>query len=168
MLSASCVDAMSSMSSEILTRAGGFLECLGRANQLPALTISEDLFISQHMELDQPLLTIYNRHGAVSGEPPHLSSEDRSKYFGYFQNEHGEQWLFVYDRTDGTAILRGGDTGWKKVYTLGDPKNLPRLSESEHAWLLACLKAASFGARSVSAAGEKGTASRNTVASAER
>lgn len=78
-----------------------------------------------------------------------MSNADRSRYYGYFQNEHGDQWLFIYDRAQGTAILRGGDAQWEKVHTLRGPDDLPfSMTESEKAWVLACWAAASFGAGS--------------------
>ena len=97
------------------------------------------------MPSDQLILTIHNRHSANSGEPPQLSNADRSRYFGYFQSEHGDQWLFIYDLGSGVATLRCGDADWNTVYTVRDPRDLPyHMLESECAWALACWQAASF------------------------
>jgi hypothetical protein len=49
------------------------------------------------MNSDQPLLTVLNRHTASCGEPPQETNEPSGRYVGYFQNEHGDQWLFTRD-----------------------------------------------------------------------
>lgn len=89
------------------------------------------------------ILTIYNNHSASCGEPPTIDNADRSKYYGYFQNEYDEQWLFVYDRETGTGTLRGSDAGWEQNYEVVDG-HTPRLilNASERKWLAACWNAA--------------------------
>jgi hypothetical protein len=37
---------------------------------------------------------------------------DRTRYVGYFANEHGEQAIYTYDFETGEATLRMGDSGW--------------------------------------------------------
>lgn len=74
-----------------------------------------------------------------------MSNADRSRYFGYFQSEHGDQWLFIYDLASGVATLRCGDADWATVYTVRTPEDFRfTMSESEHAWALACWQAAQF------------------------
>lgn len=104
------------------------------------------------MPSDQLILTIHNRHSAKCGEPPQLSNADRSRYFGYFQSEHGDQWLFIYDLASGVATLRCGDADWSTVYTVHGPKDLPdHMLESERAWGMACWQAALFWGQAVKA-----------------
>ena len=55
------------------------------------------------------LREIDNAHDADSGKPPTLETAD---YLGYFENCHGEQWVFAGDWAKRTASLRGGDVGW--------------------------------------------------------
>lgn len=99
----------------------------------------------------QPIWTIYNQHAPSCGTPPTIDSQT-GDYHGYFQNEHGEQWLFVYDRSAGTATLYGGDIGWEDPVTMEKPQSLEPadvmqrtnlvLSPPEFAWLAACWRAA--------------------------
>ena len=44
-----------------------------------------------------PLFSIENNHSEQCGTPPSINNDDRSIYVGYFQNEHGEQWVFTFD-----------------------------------------------------------------------
>lgn len=61
--------------------------------------------------MSEPVLTVFNRHSANCGQPPAYDTRDQGKYFGYFQSESGEQWLFVYDRDTKKAILKGEGRG---------------------------------------------------------
>ncbi len=93
--------------------------------------------------MSDPLLTIHNHHSATCGDPPIVNSESSNTYIGYFENRHGEQWLFAFDRMTGEAVLRGGDIGWntENQVVAGGVENL-RLNDEELAWLQACWKAA--------------------------
>ncbi len=88
------------------------------------------------------VITIPNHHGQDGGNPPDMLADWR-QYTGYFENEHGEQWLFVYDRETKAATLRGGDTGWEKIYEVVDGV-IPGLilSDEESLWLHLCWKTA--------------------------
>jgi hypothetical protein len=59
-----------------------------------------------------PFFMMRNRHGS---EPPAITNDVEGQYLGYFENRHGEQWVFVYDRVAQTGALRGGDVGWETV-----------------------------------------------------
>jgi hypothetical protein len=48
--------------------------------------------------VSEPTLTIYNRHSAACGIPPAVSTKAADLYIGYFENRHGEQWIFTFDR----------------------------------------------------------------------
>ncbi len=95
------------------------------------------------MSDEKVILTIYNNHVPSCGEPPSIDNADRNKYYGYFQNEHGEQWLFTYDHETETGTLRGGDADWNRIYrvTNGQAPELI-LNATERQWLLACWAAA--------------------------
>ena len=98
---------------------------------------------NSHMS-HEPLLTLYNRHAAAAVEPPHLTNHDRTRYLAYFENEHGDQWLFVDDPASGTAVLRCGDADWT-AHTIRGPQDLPRsMTDAERAWATACWQAAVF------------------------
>lgn len=94
---------------------------------------------------EQHVLTILNRHAASCGAPPDLTNADRSRYYGYFQNEHGDQWVFVDDPATETATLRTGDAQWSTIYTIRGIEDLPyHLNDVERAWAQACWQAASM------------------------
>ena len=55
--------------------------------------------------MSEPMLTIHNRHPATSGIPPAFSTEAADLYIGYFENRHGEQWIFaLLGRVDGLIL----------------------------------------------------------------
>ena len=100
----------------------------------------------------EPLLVISNHHRQ---EPPQIE-EASDRYVGYFQNVHGEQWLFVRERGAATATVYGGDIAWKAVVVssrdlspetrkrvhgapvVGDAEDGLILNEPEMFWLTAC------------------------------
>jgi hypothetical protein len=64
----------------------------------------------------------HNNHDERCGRPPHLRNTDNlGLYHGYFENRHGEQFVFTFDRATGTGTVSGGDLGWgdPKAFTLG-------------------------------------------------
>ncbi len=73
---------------------------------------------------------------------PHVNTADWGRYRGYFEGDHGDQWIFVYDYKTKSATLTGGDVAWG-VYPVTDGE-VPRLclSKSEKTWLTACWWAA--------------------------
>jgi hypothetical protein len=86
---------------------------------------------------------VRNHHAAECGRPPHIDELRANQYLGYFENEHGEQAVFVYDRDASQAILYMGDAGWQTPHTVVDgavPD--PVLSETERQWVRACWQAA--------------------------
>jgi hypothetical protein len=90
-----------------------------------------------------PILTIYNRNAPAAGIPPALSNEAGERYLGYFENRHGEQWLFTFDRVTREAILRGGDPDWTRAHAVRDGRVDGLILASEGAaWLQACWRAA--------------------------
>lgn len=94
--------------------------------------------------MSNPILTILNRHYENCGAPPELSTRD-GRYYGYFESESGDQWLFVYDNGTPEATLYGGDVDWKP-YTITEGCRLPLvLNDRERQWLQACWLAARAG-----------------------
>jgi hypothetical protein len=90
-----------------------------------------------------PLLSVRNHHVADCGTPPRIDDRSPSQYLGYFENQHGEQAVFVYDRDCGHAMLYLGDAGWETPYKVveGAVPDLI-LSETERLWVRACWQAA--------------------------
>ncbi len=92
--------------------------------------------------MSEPLLKIPNHHAATFGVPPIVNGHDSQVYIGYFENEHGEQWIFTCDRKTGIATLRGGDIGWNTAIDVTNgPSTEWVLNQSESSWLNTCLKA---------------------------
>ncbi len=99
--------------------------------------------MSKTNSADAPLFQVGNHHSAASGTPPHIADLTPNQYRGYFENEDGEQAIFVYDRDSRTATLCLGDAGWQSPHTVVDD-GVPDLllSETEMVWLRACWRAA--------------------------
>lgn len=41
-------------------------------------------------------------------------------YIGCFENRHGEQWIFTFDRATRAVSLWGGDAGWASAHPVRD------------------------------------------------
>ena len=60
----------------------------------------------------------HNYHSRSCGRPPRLrTTAEPGLYHGHFENCHGEQFVFTFDRATGSGIVSGGDLGW------GEPKS---------------------------------------------
>ena len=100
--------------------------------------------IEKKREGQQRLLQIDNLHVPGCGPPPSLDAAD--KYVGYFENDYGEQWVFIGDRKTGTAAIRGGDIGWPTQYIISRDEPYPSdliLGDAEKHWIIACFMAMS-------------------------
>jgi hypothetical protein len=77
------------------------------------------------------------------GPPPSIDATD--KYVGYFENSHGEQWIFIGDSETGKAVIRGGDCGWEREYKVSLKSPCPNtiLNEPEKMWIITCFMAMS-------------------------
>jgi hypothetical protein len=93
--------------------------------------------------MSEPLLRISNQHIEECGVPPLFTNDDPDVYIGYFENSHGEQLVFTYDRNSKSAILRGGDFGWDQQFPVVDGVvNGINLTAQESQWLTFCWDAA--------------------------
>lgn len=118
----------------------GRLRWAGEANlgfPVPALR-------SEPTEAEKSLIfAVGNHHIESSGKPPQIDDSAPNCYHGYFENEFGEQAIFVYDRTCHEGTLYLGDAGWEQPYrVIGGIVPGLQLGEAERAWLTACWKAA--------------------------
>lgn len=60
----------------------------------------------------------HNNHTKHCGAPPRIRNTDnRRLYYGYFENRHGEQFVFIFDPATKTGTITGGDLDW------GHPKS---------------------------------------------
>jgi hypothetical protein len=90
----------------------------------------------------EPLLAIGNIHTPDCGPPPSLDAE--GKYLGYFENIHGEQWVFIGDPQSGNAVIRSGDAGgWATEHQVSRQNPCPNLflGDSEKLWIITCFMA---------------------------
>ena len=89
------------------------------------------------------LFSVGNKHGADSGEPPQFDGDAAGRYHGYFENEYGEQTIFIFDRQTRTGTLWMGDNGWENTIPVveGVAQDIV-LDEAETLWLKACWLAA--------------------------
>jgi hypothetical protein len=96
--------------------------------------------------MSEPLIRIQNHHALACGDPPIISSDNMDLYIGYFENRHGDQWIFTYHRKTTKAELLGGDAGWNTRNEVTDGV-VPSLSlnAEESKWLKACWLAATAG-----------------------
>ena len=89
------------------------------------------------------LFKVNNKHTEKSGKSPQFDGNKVGGYHGYFQNEYGDQFVFVYDYTSRKGMLWSGDAGWDEPYHVVDG-NAPNLimGANEVLWLQVCWKTA--------------------------
>ncbi len=98
----------------------------------------------------RPLFVVGNHHRPHCDEPPMIDGDAQSRYHGYFENEYGEQTIFIYYHQTKTGTLLMGDAGWEEPTKVvdGQAQGLV-LSRSEELWLRACWEAATGSDRSL-------------------
>ncbi len=75
--------------------------------------------------------------------PPQIDEQTfPDVYRSYFENQYGEQAIFLYDYGRKSGTLYKGDAGWEHLYNVVDGK-VPELilNRPEQMWLLACWEA---------------------------
>lgn len=60
--------------------------------------------MSQTNQRDAPLFQVGNHHSANCGPPPHIHDVGANQYLGYFENQYGEQAVFIYDYAANKAV----------------------------------------------------------------
>ena len=100
----------------------------------------------------EEIATILNKHTEGCGSPPEIDFENVD-YFSYFENEHGEQSIFICDRDQGVVKVYIADASWENPIELPleDVQNNELSSEelkegvfpdtTEKRWLRACKSA---------------------------
>jgi hypothetical protein len=101
------------------------------------------------------IFSVTNHHIAASGTPPNIDDTAPSRYLGYFENELGEQAIFVYDRATQEGVVYLGDANWERPWRVrnGIAEGLV-LSSREQAWLRVCWQSATTPEASGTAVGE--------------
>ena len=93
--------------------------------------------------MSEPLLKIRNHRAASCGDPPIVASDAAHCYIGYFENRHGEPWIFTLDSKTRAATLREGDAGWNSAFNVVGVRVADLvLGNYEQLWLRACWMAA--------------------------
>ena len=92
---------------------------------------------------NQLLFQVTNHHGEACGVPPQIDEQTfPGVYHGYFENQNGEQAVFVYDYEQERGTLYLGDAGWEHPYDVEDGKIAGLLlNRLEQLWLSACWEA---------------------------
>ncbi len=94
---------------------------------------------------EQAIFQVTNHHLDSAGRPPHLDDTTPNHYRGYFENEYGEQAMFIYDRTTRCGKLSMGDSGWESPYDICDSEIVGlNLTPLEQSWLRLCWQAATW------------------------
>ncbi len=94
---------------------------------------------------EQSIFQVSNHHHISAGRPPHLDDTTPNQYRGYFENEYGEQAIFIYDRTTSRGKLYMGDNGWETPYEMRDGEIVGLiLSPLEQSWLRLCWQAVTW------------------------
>lgn len=85
---------------------------------------------------EQSIFQVSNHHLDSAGRPLHLDDTTPNQYRGYFENEHGEQAMFIYDCTTRCGKLYMGDSGWESPYDICDGETVGlNLTPLEQLWL---------------------------------
>ena len=88
------------------------------------------------------VLVVYNRHDASRGQPPALVASRPFTYHSYFENEFGEQAVFIFDYKRDEGKLYTGDGKWTKSVRIVDGETPDFvLTDGERHWLKACWQA---------------------------
>jgi hypothetical protein len=100
---------------------------------------------------NEELFRVRGKHAASAGKPPHVNANTEGRYHGYFENEYGEQAVFVYDSATKEGKLWHGDAGWERSHKVISGLTLDLvLSREEEMWLQACWDVATALERNMS------------------
>jgi len=100
----------------------------------------------------EKITTIVNQHIEGCGEPPQFEIDEYT-HVSYFENQHGEQSLFLFDDEEEEARIYIADASWEnpqvipskelKNMTLEEFAVISRiiLGPAEKKWLSACIEA---------------------------
>ncbi len=92
--------------------------------------------------MSEPMLVIHNRHIEECGAAPVIDTAQSQERLAYFENSHGEQLIFTFDRESKVGIVRSGDAGWDIEYPVVDGVCDLALEPDEALWLAAVWSAA--------------------------
>lgn len=93
-------------------------------------------------KINEVIFRAFNHHTSAGGVPPSIATNHNGYYYGYFENEHREQFIFIYEYQTKKATLWAGDNGWEDAPVVEGKVPSLILSETEAAWVLVCWSAA--------------------------
>lgn len=118
-----------------------------RAEELGFLASEKSEENEAKSEKDQQpyIFQVRNHHVESCGIPPRFDNPP-GVYLSYFENQFGEQSIFVFDYKTKEAFLYMGDAGWDRPRKVVEGGRVPGLiyGEDEAAWLFACWIATHF------------------------
>jgi hypothetical protein len=99
----------------------------------------------------EEICTLVNKHVEDCGKPPEFEFEEYD-YISYFENQHGEQSLFLYDKQSNKVFIYIADAEWERPQVLSgkslvnnkltEGEDIGILPNSEELlWLKACKSA---------------------------
>lgn len=114
------------------------------AEQLHKLTsakVAQELRISHSAE-GEIIFEVSNHHTPGEKLPPHITETPKRRYLGYFENQYGEQTIFVFDYSLGEGFVFCGDANWE-VYPVREGVAVELMfNEVEKSWLRNCWETA--------------------------
>jgi hypothetical protein len=117
-----------------------------RNRNLPALKdelAKAKLSDNKDLMSNQQLFQVTNHHKESCGIPPQIDEQTfPDVYRSYFENQNGEQAIFLYDYEQERGTLYMGDAGWQHPHDIVDGKAPGlMLDRLEQIWLSACWEA---------------------------
>lgn len=67
--------------------------------------------------MSENVITIKNRQSKDCGNPPDLKPSI-DQMVGYFENEYGEQSVFIFDKSKKEGLFYSGDAGWDTPFPM--------------------------------------------------
>lgn len=92
------------------------------------------------------IFKVGNHHSTDDEKTPQIDGDQAHRYDGYFENEHREQFVFVYDYSTNEGKLWVGDADREAFPVVDGKVNHLVMAESEAAWLKVCWNCAMFTA----------------------
>jgi hypothetical protein len=91
-----------------------------------------------------PVFKVSNHHPSGAEAAPEINGDTQKKYFGYYENESREQFIFVYDYETRSAKVWVGDADWE-AFDVEDGR-APQLvmGRFEAMWLYVCWNTATM------------------------
>lgn len=134
----------------LVDRQGQFVGRLPRHVGVKSLLLLQnalrDLLSSQESMQTKPLLTLRSHHGPACGAQPVWQEQCPPGYVGYFENKHGEQFVFSYERATREGWLWSGEAQWQRYPVRDGTCQHLLLEPSEQQWLQTCWYAATWDA----------------------